>query len=323
MAAFSLCPLAFGSSWPSVARCYSLSEHFSPGGLPYCVAGDEIRVPRKQPSIAQSSISCLLSSALLCTWHQTYTIKTSPTVYEVTLLYLTELQCLTSYRNGPIHAFECSPLVCGPCWCKHRQDCRRHFHTWTGEFCCKAAPLGQSSHSRAGRHGYQRDITYINIKNKCQAYMRSICSYNWWLPTTPSSGGSTELWLIIIKEQRLDEVAGQLSGTWPWLQDGQQQIVTTARPFVLLIFHLSLWLSPDSCLILLITLSFSSHTVRTPTGLSLQPHCLWCQSHMYTVAAPTISVSCVDIFCFIFLSRVPTTRYTCSLHHCVRVKCMV
>lgn len=54
--ALSLCLLALGSGRLSVAKCCSLSEHFSPGGL-ICahfqnrVAGDESAAPRNLPSI--------------------------------------------------------------------------------------------------------------------------------------------------------------------------------------------------------------------------------------------------------------------------------
>lgn len=56
LGALSLCLLVFGSSRQSAAKCCSLSEHFSPGGLPCShlqgrVAGDESRAPRNQPSI--------------------------------------------------------------------------------------------------------------------------------------------------------------------------------------------------------------------------------------------------------------------------------
>ncbi len=56
LGALSLCLLVFGSSRQSVAKCCSLSEHFPPGGLPCshllsCVAREESRAPRNQPSI--------------------------------------------------------------------------------------------------------------------------------------------------------------------------------------------------------------------------------------------------------------------------------
>lgn len=53
-------------------------------------------------------------------------------------------------------------------------------------------------------------------------------------------------------------------------------------------------------LIHLITLSFSSNT---PTGSEACSH-IWCQSHTVTYLC-TVSVACVAILCFIFLSRFP------------------
>lgn len=85
--------LVFGSGPQSVAKCCSVSEHFSPGGLPHshfqsCVAGDESGVPRKKPSNPHSAIPFSPSCHVLS---------------EKLLNKVTEIFCRELFRNSALY----------------------------------------------------------------------------------------------------------------------------------------------------------------------------------------------------------------------------